>query len=58
MTEDDRVREKDGISSPLGDEKPGRGGREGEEDDREEQEAVTDKDTNPSLIFLFLHRYS
>lgn len=28
MTEDDRVREKDGISFPLGDEKPGRGGRE------------------------------
>lgn len=56
MTEDERVKEKEGISSPAGDENPEGGGREEEEqeDGREEQESVTEKETNQSF---FLHHY-
>lgn len=54
MTEDERVKEKEGISSPAGDENPEGGGREEEEqeDGREEQESVTEKETNQSFFFF------
>lgn len=48
MTEDERVREKEGISSLLGDEKS-------EGNRREEEEVamvMTEEDTNRSLILL------
>lgn len=53
VTEDERVSEKEGISSPLGDEKPEGGGRE-EEEDREEQEvAMVVTETNQSFLYFF-----
>lgn len=60
VTEDGRVKEKEGISFPARDENPEVGGREEEEqdDDREEQESVTEKENNQCFCFFFCFCYS